>query len=315
MLNKMALSSFHFNSANALLFFQCALCVVLVQACKMLGLIKVEPFKWSIVRIWCERTLLSSSHPARQPQSSPPSVPFLSQPASRPPWARRPLAPQPHPPTPPCCTYTHTCISTHTRTSTHTYAPAPPPLHPPLRLPVNAIFVGMIVTSFWALKHLNVAMVTVLKNLTNVLVVGGDFLFYGRAYNTSVWVCIGFMILSAVVGGMTDLTFSVLGYFWQAVNCAFTAAYSLYLRGAMDRVVAHTSTGKKLDEFSMVSGVGIGVGGRCTGLPAWMHGWLASRQLVAACAAGPPASGLAACKAPSNPTSCPALRRSSSTTS
>lgn len=42
LLNKIALSSFAFKSANALLFFQCALCVVLVQLCKLGGLVKVR---------------------------------------------------------------------------------------------------------------------------------------------------------------------------------------------------------------------------------------------------------------------------------
>jgi GDP-mannose transporter len=79
LLNKVALSSFHFQSANALLFFQCALCVLLVHACKLGGLVKVEPFNLAIIRVW---------------------------------------------------------------------------------LPVNIIFVGMIGTSFWALRSLNVGMVT-----------------------------------------------------------------------------------------------------------------------------------------------------------
>ena len=42
------------------------------------------------------------------------------------------------------------------------------------------------------------------------------------------------------------------GYLWQLVNCLFTAGYSLYLRGTMDRVVALTVNKTKLDEFSMV---------------------------------------------------------------
>lgn len=49
----------------------------------------------------------------------------------------------------------------------------------------------------------------------------------------------------------------------QIINCLFTAAYSLYMRGAMDRVAQHTSDGKKLGEFSMVggwSGWGAGLG-------------------------------------------------------
>ncbi len=79
LLNKVALSSFNFKAANALLFFQCALAVVLVQACKVVGLVKVEPFNLNIVKVW---------------------------------------------------------------------------------IPVNMIFVSMIGTSFWALRSLNVGMVT-----------------------------------------------------------------------------------------------------------------------------------------------------------
>ena len=171
LLNKSALSSFQFNSANALLFFQCTLSVVLVKTSEAFGLVKLEPYNPAVVRIW---------------------------------------------------------------------------------LPVNAIFVGMIGTSFWALQSLNVAMVTVLKNLTNIFTIGGDFYFYGRVYPLGIWACMGLMLLSAFCGAATDLAFSPSGYFWQMVNCAFTAAFSLYMRGAMDRVVAVTSDGKKLNEFSMV---------------------------------------------------------------
>lgn len=45
LLNKIALSSFAFSSANSLLFFQCFLCVVAVKTCAALGLVKTEPFK------------------------------------------------------------------------------------------------------------------------------------------------------------------------------------------------------------------------------------------------------------------------------
>lgn len=171
LLNKMALSSFNFSSANALLTFQCLVCVFLVKVCEHLGYVKVEPFNPRVVRLW---------------------------------------------------------------------------------IPVNVIFVGMIATSFWALQSLNVAMLTVLKNLTNLFTIGGDYFFYGRSYGTAIWVCMGLMLLSALCGAFTDLTFNATGYFWQLVNCAFTAAYSLYMRGAMDRVAAVTSDGKKLNEFSLV---------------------------------------------------------------
>lgn len=52
LLNKMALSSFNFKAANALLFFQCALCVVAVHLCSQLRLIKLEPFNFEVARVW-----------------------------------------------------------------------------------------------------------------------------------------------------------------------------------------------------------------------------------------------------------------------
>jgi GDP-mannose transporter len=53
--------------------------------------------------------------------------------------------------------------------------------------PVNLIFVGMIWTSFYALKSMGVAMVTILKNLTNLIIIIGDYYFFGRTYSLSLW--------------------------------------------------------------------------------------------------------------------------------
>lgn len=49
-----------------------------------------------------------------------------------------------------------------------------------LWFPVNLIFVGMIFTSFFALKNLGVPMATVLKNLTNLFTICGDFFLYKK---------------------------------------------------------------------------------------------------------------------------------------
>mmetsp|Transcript_48434 Transcript_48434/g.90187 ORF Transcript_48434/g.90187 Transcript_48434/m.90187 type:complete len:361 (+) Transcript_48434:527-1609(+) len=119
-------------------------------------------------------------------------------------------------------------------------------------LPVNLIFVGMIWTSFFALRYLGVAMMTVLKNSTNLLVVVGDIVFFQRRQPTLVWVCLLLIIVSAVCGAATDLSFHALGYTWQVFNCFFTAAYSLYMRRVMNKVSTITENGRPLDEFSMV---------------------------------------------------------------
>ncbi|KFM24148.1 GDP-mannose transporter GONST1 [Auxenochlorella protothecoides] len=171
LLNKVALSSFSFASPNALLFFQCALCVVATRACHAAGLITLEPLSARIVRAW---------------------------------------------------------------------------------LPVNLLFVAMIGTSFWALASLNVAMATVLKNLTNLFTLGGDYVLHGRTYGAPVLGCMALMAVSALCSALTDLSFNARGYAWQMANCAATAAYSLALRGTMDKIAPLTVSGRKMDEFSMV---------------------------------------------------------------
>lgn len=171
LLNKAALSSFNFNAPMSLLFFQCIICVILVQVSSLLGIIKVERLNLAIVKLW---------------------------------------------------------------------------------FPVNLIFVGMIFTSFFALKALGVPMATVLKNLTNLFTIGGDFLLYGKTYGAGVWSTLALMGMSAICASATDLAFDLHGYIWQLVNCLFTAGYSLYLRGVMDKVCSLTANKTKLDEFSMV---------------------------------------------------------------
>jgi len=55
----------------------------------------------------------------------------------------------------------------------------------------------------------------VLKNLTNLFTLCGDYLLYGRTYRLNVWGCVALMMLSALCGAITDLSFSATGYFWQ----------------------------------------------------------------------------------------------------
>lgn len=55
----------------------------------------------------------------------------------------------------------------------------------------------------------------VLKNLTNLFTLGGDYALYGRTYKANVWACVGLMLLSAICGGATDLSFNAVGYGWQ----------------------------------------------------------------------------------------------------
>ncbi|PSS26627.1 GDP-mannose transporter like [Actinidia chinensis var. chinensis] len=118
-------------------------------------------------------------------------------------------------------------------------------------LPVNVIFVGMLITSMFSLKYINVAMVTVLKNVTNVITAVGEMYLFNKHHDNRVWAALFLMIISAISGGITDLSFHAVGYTWQIINCFLTASYSLTLRRVMDTAKQVTRSGN-LNEFSMV---------------------------------------------------------------
>nr|XP_024397509.1 GDP-mannose transporter GONST1-like isoform X2 [Physcomitrium patens] len=117
--------------------------------------------------------------------------------------------------------------------------------------PVNCLFVGMLVTSTYSLKFMNVAMVTILKNVTNLITACGEIYFFNKHHSNKVWASLLLMVTSAISGGITDLSFHAVGYAWQIVNCFCTSAYSLRLRKVMDLAKQKTVSGT-LNEFSMV---------------------------------------------------------------
>jgi GDP-mannose transporter len=121
-----------------------------------------------------------------------------------------------------------------------------------LWLPVNILFVGMVWTSFYALRNLGVAMVTVLKNLTNFLVIFGDLLIFNKRYSSGVWATLVLMLVSALCSAATDLAFDASGYTWQMINNTFTAAYSLWLRAVITKMSVITHKQGGTDEFGMV---------------------------------------------------------------
>ncbi|VVA90291.1 unnamed protein product [Arabis nemorensis] len=118
-------------------------------------------------------------------------------------------------------------------------------------MPVNVIFVGMLISGMYSLKYINVAMVTILKNATNIITAIGEVYMFRKRQNNKVWAAMFMMIISAISGGITDLTFNTVGYTWQFANCILTASYSLTLRRVMDKAKQSTKSGS-LNEVSMV---------------------------------------------------------------
>ncbi|XP_021684114.2 GDP-mannose transporter GONST1 isoform X6 [Hevea brasiliensis] len=109
----------------------------------------------------------------------------------------------------------------------------------------------MLITSLFSLKYINIAMVTVLKNVTNVITALGEMYLFSKHHDSRVWAALFLMIISAISGGITDMSFHAVGYAWQFINCFLTASYSLTLRRVMDTAKQVTRSGN-LNEFSMV---------------------------------------------------------------
>lgn len=118
-------------------------------------------------------------------------------------------------------------------------------------IPVNIIFIGMLVSGMYSLRYINIAMVTILKNVTNIMTAIGELYIFRKHQNQKVWIAMFLMIISAISGGITDLSFDSVGYAWQFLNCILTASYSLTLRRMMDKAKLLTRSGS-LNEVSMV---------------------------------------------------------------
>lgn len=52
------LSSYGLRAPNSLLFYHCALAVLLVEACRSARLVRLEPLRWPLVKAWLPVNLL-----------------------------------------------------------------------------------------------------------------------------------------------------------------------------------------------------------------------------------------------------------------
>lgn len=104
-----------------------------------------------------------------------------------------------------------------------------------LWLPVNLCFLAMLFTGFKSLKLLAVPMVNIFKNLTNILILAGDWYLFGNPVTRGIVGALLLTVLGATLAGAADIAFSWEGYLWMAANCCATAGYVLSMRSAMKR--------------------------------------------------------------------------------
>jgi len=110
--------------------------------------------------------------------------------------------------------------------------------------PVNLFFCGMLFTGMASLEHNSVPMVTVFKNITNIMTTAGDCILYGAGVECLVIAAFGIMLAGAVMAARNDAEVTQMGLFWMLANCLCTSGYVLYLKFATKSV--------KLSKFGMV---------------------------------------------------------------
>lgn len=110
--------------------------------------------------------------------------------------------------------------------------------------PVNILFCAMLFTGMTSLQHNSVPMVTVFKNITNIVVSLGDYYFFGTTVEGLVVLAFGTMLGGALLAARNDVAITATGLFWMAANCFATAGYILYMKFATKNV--------KLSKFGMV---------------------------------------------------------------
>lgn len=111
-------------------------------------------------------------------------------------------------------------------------------------IPVNLCFVAMLLTSFVAMRYLSVPMITIFKQLANLVTATGEYYIFGKPVSKGVVLSFVLMIAGAILAAVNDLSFSFLGYCWQAANCVSTSSYVLYLK--------HATRTVQLSKFGMV---------------------------------------------------------------
>uniref|UniRef100_K3WMI3 EamA domain-containing protein n=1 Tax=Globisporangium ultimum (strain ATCC 200006 / CBS 805.95 / DAOM BR144) TaxID=431595 RepID=K3WMI3_GLOUD len=118
--------------------------------------------------------------------------------------------------------------------------------------PVTFFFVAMLYTGTQATAGLPIHIVTVFKNVTNIIIVTGEWRLFGEKVGVLVIASLGIMLMGAVMSSYSDVsggknaTASTLaGYFWMFMNCAATAGYVLYMRYATSK------SSLKISKFGM----------------------------------------------------------------
>jgi len=102
--------------------------------------------------------------------------------------------------------------------------------------PVSILLVFMLYTSTKSLEYLAIPLFTIFKNLTIIAIAYGEYYIFRATVTKLMLTSFSLMVLSAVIGGYTDIEFHLWGYIWTFLNCISTACYVLFLRKVIKTV-------------------------------------------------------------------------------
>jgi len=111
-------------------------------------------------------------------------------------------------------------------------------------LPLAFFFFGMVVTGLAALQFVNVPMFSALRRLATLLVIVGEAVFLKKMTPPDESWSVYLMVIGALVAGLGDMSFSLIGYLLCGLNCLVTAGYLVF--------IAKVKNETKLDTFGLM---------------------------------------------------------------
>jgi len=102
--------------------------------------------------------------------------------------------------------------------------------------PVNIFFCTMLFTGMASLQYNSVPMVTIFKNISNISTAIGDYYFFGNKSEPLVIASFGVMLGGAVFAAWHDISLTLTGLLWMALNCISSSGYVLYMKHATETV-------------------------------------------------------------------------------
>lgn len=91
----------------------------------------------------------------------------------------------------------------------------------------NVAFIGVMLANSYSLRYLSIHMVTLLKCLSVVVTAVGDKIFLKHHFSSIIWASLILIVIGSSLGLITDIEFSMVGYFWMFLSIVFASIYVL----------------------------------------------------------------------------------------